>query len=234
MDETVRRKLTIAADDYGIRETSQPILLLAQKGLLDRVAVFSERVTDEDMQALFETGVAIDIHLELIHLLKTGQEDEGSALYRGMNFFFRRIFGIVNQRKVQGEWRRQIILFRDRFGRLPDGLNSHEHVHYFPEFFSVTVALAEEFGIPRVRLGNQGIMLGSRAGLTAKILSVCSRMDRNIFQRSGRESSSWVTSFDWFAGEKEFFDTIGATAYSDVEVVFHPERPEERQILKSW
>jgi predicted glycoside hydrolase/deacetylase ChbG (UPF0249 family) len=234
MDETLRRKITVAADDYGIRETAGSILELAQQKRLDRVAVFSERVSDEDMRALFATGVAIDIHLELIHLLKTGQEDEGSALYRGMNFFFRRIFGVVNQRKVQGEWRRQILLFRDRFGRLPDGLNSHEHVHYFPEFFSVTVALAEEFRIPRVRLGSEGIMLGSRAGLTARILSVCSRMDRDIFRRSGRESSTWVTSFDWFADEKEFFDMIGAATYSDVEVVFHPERPEERRILESW
>jgi predicted glycoside hydrolase/deacetylase ChbG (UPF0249 family) len=157
MDEILRRKITVAADDYGIRETAGSILELAQKKRLDRVAVFSERVTDDDMRALLETGVAIDIHLELIRLLKTGQEDEGSALSRGMNFFFRRIFGVVNQRKVQGEWRRQIILFRDRFGRLPDGLNSHEHVHYFPEFFSVAVDLAQEFGISRVRLGSEGM-----------------------------------------------------------------------------
>jgi predicted glycoside hydrolase/deacetylase ChbG (UPF0249 family) len=234
MDEILRRKITVAADDYGIRETAGSILELAQKKRLDRVAVFSERVTDDDMRALLETGVAIDIHLELIRLLKTGQEDEGSALSRGMNFFFRRIFGVVNQRKVQGEWRRQIILFRDRFGRLPDGLNSHEHVHYFPEFFSVAVDLAQEFGISRVRLGSEGIILGSRAGLTARILSVCSRMDRDIFRRSKRESSTWVTSFDWFADEKEFFDTLDAAGYSDAEVVFHPERPEERRILESW
>lgn len=45
------------------------------------MAVFAELVTDEDMQVL--TRVAIDIHLELMHLLKSGYEDTGGALSRG-------------------------------------------------------------------------------------------------------------------------------------------------------
>ena len=94
MEESIRKKLTIAADDYGIRETSKPILELAEKNILDRVAVFAELVTDEDMQALLKTRVAIDIHLELIHLLQTGHEDAGSAFYRGMNFSFVGFLGL--------------------------------------------------------------------------------------------------------------------------------------------
>ncbi|MFZ1720314.1 MAG: ChbG/HpnK family deacetylase [Candidatus Moraniibacteriota bacterium] len=234
MNEVLRKKLIIVADDYGIRETSKPILELAQKGVLDRVAVFSERVTDEDMQSLFETGVAIDIHLELIHLLKTGYEDEGSAFIRGINFIFRRLVGIVHPKKVEAEWRRQIILFRDRFGRLPDGLNSHEHVHYFPEFFSVTVALAEEFGIPRVRLGQKGIIKGKKGRLTAGILSFCSRFDTKYFRTKNIASSQWVTSFDWFADQGAFLQAMETSLYSEVEVVFHPERAEEKSVLETW
>lgn len=234
MEESIRKKLTISADDYGIRETSKPILELAEKHILDRVAVFAERVTDEDMQSLFETGVAIDIHLELIHLLKTGQEDEGSALYRGMNFFFRRIFGIVSPKKVEAEWRRQIALFQKRFGRLPDGLNSHEHVHYFPEFFSVTVALAEEFGIPQVRLGQKGIIKGKKGRLTAGILSFCSRFDTKYFRTKNIASSQWVTSFDWFEDADAFLQVMGNPGYSEVEVVCHPERPGEKEVLETW
>ena len=234
MNEVLRKKLIIAADDYGIRETSKPILLLAQRGLLDRVAVFAERVSDEDMQALLQTGVAIDIHLELIHLLKTGYEDEGSALYRGMNFLLRRIVGIVHPEKVEAEWRRQIMLFQKRFGRLPDGLNSHEHVHYFPEFFSVTVALAEEFGIPRVRLGQKGIIKGKKGRLTAGILSFCSRFDTKYFRTKNIASSQWVTSFDWFADQDVFFQTMETPLYSEVEVVFHPERAGGKSVLGTW
>ncbi len=234
MDEVLRKKLIIAADDYGIRETSKPILDLAERGLIDRVAVFAERVSDEDMQALLQTGVAIDIHLELIHLLKTGYEDDRSTLSRGMNLLLRRIVGIVHPERVETEWRRQIMLFQKRFGRLPDGLNSHEHVHYFPEFFSVAVALAEEFGIPRVRLGNQGILKGKRGRITAGILSFCSRFDTKYFRTKNIASSQWVTSFDWFADQGAFLRAMETSLYSEVEVVFHPERAEEKSVLETW
>lgn len=234
MNEVLRKKLIIVADDYGIRETSKPILELAEKHILDRVAVFAERVSDEDMEALIRTGVAIDIHLELIHLLQTGYEDDGGALYRGMNFFFRRIFGIVSPKKVEAEWRRQIALFQKRFGRLPDGLNSHEHVHYFPEFFSIAVSLAEEFGIPRVRLGEKGIIKGTRGRITAGILSQCFRFDAKYLRGGAVASSAFVTSFDWFEDADAFLQVMETSLYSEVEVVFHPERAEEKSVLETW
>lgn len=234
MNIELRKKLIIAADDYGIRETSKPILDLAEKGILDRVAVFSELVTDSDMQALLRTGVAIDIHLELMHLLKSGYEDTGGAFSRGMNFLIRRIFGRVNKEKARTEWRRQIVLFRERFGRLPDGLNSHEHVHYFPEFFSVIAELAKEFGIGYVRLGRNGIIRGRHGRLTSQILASCARSDRKFLFANERGSSEWVTSFDWFAGEDEFRDVMSKSEYSNIEVVFHPERLNEKQALESW
>lgn len=234
MEESIRKKLIIAADDYGIRETSKPILELAEKGMLDRVAVFAELVTDEDMQALLQTRVAIDIHLELMHLLKSGYEDTGGALSRGMNFLIRRIFGMVNKDLVRAEWRRQIVLFQSRFGRLPDGLNSHEHVHYFPEFFPVIAELAKEFGIGYVRLGKKGIIKGSHGGLTAIILAFFGRRNRKSLLEHGRGSSESLTSFDWFSGQDEFLALVRVSEYSDIEVVFHPERPDEKQVLESW
>jgi predicted glycoside hydrolase/deacetylase ChbG (UPF0249 family) len=234
MDIELRKKLTISADDYGIRETSKSILELAEKGNLDRVAVFAELVTDDDMQALLKTRVAIDIHLELMHLLKSGYEDSGTAFGRGINFLVRRIFGRVNKEKARVEWRRQIVLFQNRFGRLPDGLNSHEHVHYFPEFFSVIAELAKEFGIEYVRLGRNGIIRGTRGRLTAGILTYCVRSDGKFLSENGRESSDFVTSFDWFSGQDEFLNIVGKPEYSNIEVVFHPERPDERRVLESW
>jgi len=234
MDIELRKKLIIAADDYGIRETSKPILDLAEKGILDRVAVFPELVADDDMRALLSTGVEIDIHLELMHLLKSGYEDTGGAFSRGMNFLFRRIFGKVNKEKARVEWRRQIISFRERFGRLPDGLNSHEHVHYFPEFFSVIAELAREFGIGYVRLGSRGIIRGRHGRLTSQILASCAQSDRKVLLANERESSEWVTSFDWFADQDEFMSIVSKPEYSNIEVVFHPERSDEKQALESW
>jgi hypothetical protein len=107
-------------------------------------------------------------------------------------------------------------------------------MHYFPEFFSVIVALAEEFGIPRVRLGKKGIIKGSSGGLTAGILDWCFRFDAKRLRTGKVSSSQWVTSFDWFADQATCLKALSVPEYDDVEVVFHPERPEERQILESW
>ena len=62
----MRKELIIVADDYGIRGASAPILRLAREGIVDRVAVLAHFVSAEDVLALKETGVSIDIHLELI------------------------------------------------------------------------------------------------------------------------------------------------------------------------
>ncbi|PIW93776.1 MAG: hypothetical protein COZ86_04470, partial [Candidatus Moranbacteria bacterium CG_4_8_14_3_um_filter_41_13] len=60
MKEEIRRKFVVTADDYGIRKTAEPILHLAKKGKLDRVAVMIRYVSKEEAEALLKTGVKID------------------------------------------------------------------------------------------------------------------------------------------------------------------------------
>jgi hypothetical protein len=94
--------------------------------------------------------------------------------------------------------------------------------------------LAKEFGIGYVRLGKKGIIRGTRGRLTAGILASCTKADRKFLLANERESSDWVTSFDWFASQEEFLKTVQLSEYSHVEVVFHPERPDEKRVLESW
>jgi predicted glycoside hydrolase/deacetylase ChbG (UPF0249 family) len=220
--------IIIAADDYGIRETSRPILALARQGKLDRVGVLVHFVSPDEAEELLATDVKIDIHLELIDFLESGHEHTRSDVFgRGLNFVWHIVLGRRAAREAEAQWEQQIVRFRELFGRLPDGLNSHEHVHYFPMFFRVLVRLAEKYHIPYVRFGTRGILHGEERRLVSGILDFFHRRNRQAFPDILR-SSDRLTGLDWLSDPIEFFahPPEGAT-----ELVVHPERPEEYKIL---
>ncbi|HLC95396.1 MAG TPA: ChbG/HpnK family deacetylase, partial [Patescibacteria group bacterium] len=171
MVQHLRENFIITADDYGIRQTAEPILRLVHEKKVDRVAVLIHYVSAEQAEALIATGVKIDLHLELIGLLKSGEKVHESALLRSINFLFRLAFGLITANKVEAEWRDQIVHFQKTFGRLPDGLNSHEHLHCFPPFFKIFLQLATAYDITYIRFGTKGTLIGMHGSLIGKILS---------------------------------------------------------------
>ncbi|HWQ59587.1 MAG TPA: ChbG/HpnK family deacetylase [Candidatus Fimivivens sp.] len=225
-----RDRYIVSADDYGLRSASAEILPLAEKGLLDRVAVMVDRVTQEDAEALAKTGVAIDIHLELTRLVGTGEKTEDGIISRGISFLSRLLFGCLSAREVGGEWERQLVRFEELFGRKPDGWNVHEHYHYFPLFFRVLAGFVEKHGDGFMRFGHKGIFSGRRRTPTSSILSLMRFFCQSAFVRHTAPTSEYMASFDWFAGrEEELFEE---EVHGVVELVFHPERPEERRWIE--
>ncbi len=232
MSKVLNDNIVVSADDYGIRKTSEPILRLAKAGKLNRVSVLINYVSRKEVEdLLLVNGVSIDLHLELIHLIKSGEKEKESPIFRGVKFFIRYIFGFVTTKKVTNEWRRQIELFREMFGRFPDGLNSHEHIHYFPTFFRVYTTLAMSYGIPYVRFGEKGILTGDPESLVGKILKILWKKNIGHFlsERKSFKTSEFFSSFDWF----ENIDDIERRANGKiVEITFHPERKEEYVVLE--
>jgi predicted glycoside hydrolase/deacetylase ChbG (UPF0249 family) len=226
----MNRRIIVAADDYGLRGSVEPILALARSGKLDRVAVLAHYVSEEDAKRLGATVVALDVHLELIALLSRGEQEGDHAIVRSWTFFYRYALGFVTRRKARREWRRQIERFRSLFGRLPDGLNSHEHVHFFPPLFQVMTELAHEYGIPYVRCGRRGMLLGHHSSSVGKILAVFGWLDRLVFGRrlAALQTSDHLVSLDWLDDAHETLATLPSDM---VEVVCHPEREAERQIV---
>jgi len=230
MNPEIRKKFIVTADDYGIRQTAEPILRLVEEGKIDRVAVMIHYVSPDQARALLETGVKIDLHLELIDILKSGDKMYDNVIKRGINFVFRYGIGIVTPKKVERDWRIQIDRFRELFGRVPDGLDSHEHLHYFPPFFRVCVKLAEEFDIPFVRFGRKGLLTGFHHSLTGRILSFFSRQMRSFFAETDRRTTDYVVSLDWFSDVETFLEK---RPNGSLEIIVHPEREEDyRAILE--
>lgn len=227
-----RERFVVSADDYGLRDTSEAILPLAREGKLDRVAVMTDRVSPEEADALKATGVAIDIHLELTRLIGSGESDSGQGPRTVFNFASRFLSGRLSPRRVGGEWERQLERFQELFGRKPDGWNVHEHYHYFPLFFRVLAGFVEKHEDGFVRFGRKGIFFGGRPTFTALVLAALRHLCRPAFGRHPAPTTDYMASFDWFAGrEEELFDRV---PHGTVELVFHPERPEEKRWIEEY
>ncbi len=231
MIENIREHFIVTADDYGIRQTAEPILRLVHEGKIDRVAVLIHYVSKEQAVALLATGVKIDLHLELIGLVKSGEKVTESALTRGINFILRYAMGLLSAKKVRAEWRDQILRFEEMFGRLPDGINSHEHLHFFPPFSRVYAGLAHEYHIDFVRFSRQGMLLNQDFSLTGKILSVLWGRTKHLYQHGPFQTSEYLVSLDWLSDIDAFTRRQPAGV---VELVVHPEREEDYRAMLEY
>ncbi|MFZ1655042.1 MAG: ChbG/HpnK family deacetylase [Candidatus Moraniibacteriota bacterium] len=226
--ERAKARLILSADDYGIRDTVRRILPLAAAGKLHRVGVMVRYCSQGDATRLLATGVKIDIHLDLISLMGRGADPDHGTLRRGIHFVVRRFLGYIPASAVEAEWRRQIEHFRVLFGRLPDGLNSHEHVHFFPGFFRVFLALAQEYRIPYVRFGQRGMLLSLHHAAIGHVLHSLARTDHRRFTAAGLATSTYLVSLDWVHGKERFFRALDLLPTEvTVELVVHPEREAE-------
>lgn len=230
MTRNIRESFIVTADDYGIRQTAEPILRLVHEGKVDRVAVLIHYVSSEQAEALKATGVKIDLHLELIGLLKSGDKVLESALWRGINFLFCFTLGLVTVKKVEAEWRDQIERFEELFGRLPDGLNSHEHLHFFPPFFKVFIGLAQEYGVSYIRFGRHGMLTMFHSSPIGRLLALFWKRTSGWYAETNLATSDYLVSLDWLIDFQSFSEQLPA---GSVELVVHLEREEDyRTVLE--
>lgn len=233
ISQPAKNRLILSADDYGIRDTVSRILPLAEAGKLARVAVMVNYCQPEDAKRLLETGVKIDVHLDIISLMGRGAKPAHGALRRGIHFSMRRFLGYLPADAVEAEWRRQIERFQELFGRLPDGLNSHEHVHFFPGFFDRFLALAHEFRIPYVRFGQWGMLVSFHHSVIGHILTGLARKNRRHFEQAGLSTSTYLVSLDWVHRKERFFHALASLPKEEsVELVVHPERDREYDFIQ--
>ncbi|MEI6650543.1 MAG: ChbG/HpnK family deacetylase [Candidatus Moraniibacteriota bacterium] len=218
----------IAADDFGLRPAcNERILALVSEGLIDRVGIMTDgAVSETESATLVRSGVLLDIHLDFDTVKSSQKSSKGNPWSRGFRFVFDFLFGRLRPSMVRREWTRQLEAFKVRFGRYPDGINSHEHLHFFPPYFFIAASLARERGIPYIRFGSVGILKSSN--LVSIILRVLRVFDRRSFERSLLRSSSVLASLDWIPNP----ETPAYTGTGEIELVTHPERAEETDAIR--
>lgn len=226
-----RKNLIITADDFGISQlANKNILLLARAGKLDRVAIMTNgKFTQKEITALKKSGVKLDIHLDLDNQISDKRKMKAGAFSRGIIFSIKYLSGRIGSHANKLHWEKQLEKFYELFNKYPDGINSHQHIHFFPPYFKVVANLAKKNNIEFIRFGKKGISKNSHK--IRFILSWLRTKNLAVFSLLSLTSSDFMLSLDWIKNLSEFLENLpdGKT-----EIVCHPERKEEFELIQKY
>lgn len=225
-----RNGLIVTADDFGLRPSAnERIMALVRIGVVDRVAVMVDGlISSSERDELLRCGVALDVHLDVDIRKSAGKRPSEGVFKRLIEFVFSFLSGRLRPRFIRREWERQADRFVELFGRNPDGLNSHEYLHFFPAYLPLILGMADRRGIGYVRFGTEGIHEPGHP--VAFILQALNILGRRRFVASGIRSSTVLVSLDWVRDKARL---IASPPEGDIEVIIHPERDEEFDLMRS-
>lgn len=220
-----KNNLIITADDFGANEiANQRILELVRSGKIDRVAVMANGdFSQSDIPNLLNSGVKIDIHLDLFNGIK---EQGKSVIIRLAKFIFGWLSSRGRSKNVEIDWERQIEKFKNLTGRYPDGINSHQHIHFFPPYFKASLRLAKKYDVSYFRYGR--FLIAEKFSPVFWMLRFLRIFINKSFISSGLKTSQYLVSFEWIKNPEKFLKNK-----EDVELVCHPEKEGGFEEIKS-
>jgi len=226
-----RDKLYVSADDFGISpRANRNILYLLDLGKIDRVAVMVRgSISPSEKDRLLRSGVKLDIHLDILHELDQDRKKRSGALSRSFGFMGKILIGKVSPKNVQADWNSQILRFKEIFEKNPDGMNSHEHVHFYPPFFNIMLILQNIYSIPYIRFGDS--VDTKHHTVVAHILHWLHLLNQHAWAKNGCVSSNSLISLDWIDDMDAFLEKLpkGTT-----EIACHPEKAEDFVKIKKY
>lgn len=220
------KKISLTYDDFGINGLcNERIIHLLELGIGDRVAILIHGTVGENERvALLRSQAALDIHLDRHPDLKTHVEPS-VGLWKRVGRFLNEFFS--NNASIQDLWEEQIMKFQSVFGSIPQGINTHEHVHFFPPYFAVFQDMTNKYDAAYARFGSMGTLFHP----TALVLSLLVTINRLFFATRGRDKR-YIVSWDWIKHKNDPWLYCRKLARrGEVEVIFHPERDEEFEYL---
>lgn len=231
MDKNAREKIIVTADDFGISEkANRNILELVKLEKINRVAIMTNGILlQKDVDALLYSQVKLDVHLNITEKFKGERKLKEGIIKRSALFLARYIGGQISASIVEKEWGEQIKKFKEIIGKYPDGINSHQHIHYYPSYFKAVAELAKKYSVNFIRCGKKGF-LGKMNGVK-QILAVFRKNDTKYLAKNNIESSDYLVSFDWI---KDFDKFLNKLPKGSTEITFHPERDEEFETINKF
>lgn len=229
--ESNRTKFMISADDFGLsQKANQNILNLIELGKLERVAVMAfGKMSPTEIQRLIKSRVKLDIHLDILHEFEEKKQARTSVMVRGIEFLWKFLTGKLTTKKVATDWENQIKTFQKLFGKNPDGLNSHEHVHLFPPFFKIALQLREKYSIPYIRFGDSVFVIHHK--LIAYLLHFLRKFNLGTCKKYSCVSSGSLISLDWLSDIEAFLTN---PPKGTIEIVCHPEVSTDFEKVKKY
>lgn len=222
------KNIITSLDDFGIsRSANHRFLELAKTARIRRIAVMSNgHVSRDEAKELLDSGIKLDIHLDMEENVKSRRKLREGSLKRLLIFFFK-FLTYASPERMERIWEKQIAEFERIFGRKPDGLNSHQHIHFFPPYFNRAIELAKKHDLKFIRMAKKSSFSNGPIPL---ILNFLRNINSQKLIKSGLETTGALVSFDWIKNPESFFTS---DQHQNTEVIFHPERDEEFLFLKN-
>jgi len=229
--ESHRQKIIVSADDFGISpRANRNILYLISLGKINRVSIMPDgEISPKEIKELIYAGVKLDIHLDILHELGDERKERTSAFGRIFEFLGKILTGKISTKKVAADWHEQIEKFHTLIGKYPDGINSHEHVHFFPPFFKLALGLQNQYNIPYIRFGNS--ISTPHHKMVAYILHLLKIINQKACDQSGCVSSNFFVSLDWLGNIDNWLNNLPE---GKIEVACHPELAEDFVKIKKY
>jgi predicted glycoside hydrolase/deacetylase ChbG (UPF0249 family) len=226
-----KKSIIVSADDFGKSElANRNILELAEGGKLGRVSVMADgKFSQDELKRLLSTHVKIDVHLDIKEWLEDKAQVQESFFKRSIIFWSNYLFGIFRRNEVEKKWGKQIMKFISVTGRNPDGINTHRYDHFFPSYFPKILRLAKKYKVSRIRFGQ--IVPAGKNKLTSSILGYFHERNEKYFRGSGLSTFSYCVSLDWIKDMERFIENL---PNGEIELVCHPEREEERNLINKY
>lgn len=143
----------ITLDDFGLSPYyDEKIITHTNKEKIGRVSVLPHLYDIRYALPWLKSIPACDIHLTATEQKIRSEARLLDAIPRRASFIFK--LSTSGTEWVEREWENQIKEFIALFGSAPDGINSHEHIHFYPPLFKRVCNLAKKYNIPFIRLGS--------------------------------------------------------------------------------
>lgn len=122
------KTLTLCADDAGLDPAvNEAILALAQAGRLQATSVLVDApYATAFAQAVKPPGLAIGLHLNFT------EAAPGAKTYGLKNLIARAYMRVLDTQEIAASIAHQLDRFESLFGRAPDFIDGHQHVHQLP------------------------------------------------------------------------------------------------------
>jgi len=146
------KRLIVNADDYGLSPgVNQGIVRAHGEGIVTSTTVMVNLPLAREILevARFNPDLGIGIHLNVTFGRPLSSAGHISALVDEQGSFMRPevLWNKVNPREVAVEWEAQVGEFLS-WGLKPSHLDSHHHLHTWPQLRSIVVGIARDLGVP--------------------------------------------------------------------------------------
>lgn len=213
------KRVIFCADDFGMSNAVDTgIIRLAKQGRLSAASCLTEGPTFcAGAPDLAQTGIQLGLHLNFTEALPSHsaspQPDKSQQLYLPLSVLIRRAYlRQLDRGIVAKQVGRQLDRFEAAFGRAPDFVDGHQHIHQLPVIRDVLLdTLKQRYGhggLPWLRNTRSISLVGQAARYRLKAAIIQGLGSATLVQRTRRQgfrrNARFAGVYDFQGGETAY------------------------------